>query len=53
MDNGGAPIIGLLDIAALLWFLIAWIGYVAYTKRCNIQNRRGLLAAMNRVREQR
>ncbi len=52
MDDPNGPIIGLLDITALLWFLAAWIGYVAYTKRCNIKNRRGLLAAMNRVREQ-
>jgi uncharacterized membrane protein len=51
VDNAGNPIIGILDIVALVWFLVAWIGYVAYTKRCNIKNRRGLLAAMNRVRE--
>lgn len=44
--------IPILDIVALLWFFGAWVGYVAYTKRCNLKNRRGLLAAMNRVREQ-
>ena len=43
--------ISLLDIVALFWFLVAWIGYVAYAKRCNIRNGRGLLAMMNRVRD--
>lgn len=41
-----------LDIAALAWFLGCWIGYVIYTKRCNLKRKRGLLAAMNRMREQ-
>lgn len=44
--------IPLLDIAALLWFVACWISYVVYTKRCNLKSRRGLLAAMNKVREQ-
>lgn len=44
--------ISALDIAALIWFLACWIGYVVYTKRCNLKRKRGLLAAMNRVREQ-
>jgi uncharacterized membrane protein len=44
--------IPLLDIIAMLWFLGCWAGYVIYSKRCNLKNRRGLLAAMNRVREQ-
>ena len=52
LENTGDPIIGFLDIAALLWFLVAWVGYVAYTKRRNIKQRNGLLAEMNRVREQ-
>lgn len=42
----------LQDLAALLWYLVAWVGYVAYTKRVNLKGQRGLLAAMNRVREQ-
>lgn len=41
-----------LDVAALLWFIACWISYVLYTKRCNLRNQRGLLAAMNAVREQ-
>jgi uncharacterized membrane protein len=44
--------IPLLDAAALLWFIGCWAGYVVYTKRCNLKKRRGLLAAMNQVREQ-
>ena len=45
-------IIPLLDIAALLWFVVCWISYAVYTKRCNLNRQRGLLAAMNRIREQ-
>ena len=44
--------IPLLDVCAALWFFGCWAGYVVYTKRCNLKRRRGLLAAMNRVREQ-
>jgi len=44
--------IPVLDIVALAWFISAWVSYVVYTKRCNLKNERGLLAAMNRVREQ-
>lgn len=50
MQNDTA--IPLLDIVALLWFVACWISYVVYTKRCNLKSRRGLLAAMNKVREQ-
>jgi uncharacterized membrane protein len=42
----------ILDIVALAWFIGVWISYVVYTKRCNLNRQRGLLAAMNRVREQ-
>lgn len=41
-----------LDLTALAWFVVIWIGYVVYTKRCNLKGRKGLLAAMNRMREQ-
>lgn len=45
-------VIPVLDIGALLWFVVGWIGYVIYTKRCNLNRQRGLLAEMNRVHEQ-
>lgn len=51
MENN-AQLIPWLDILALGWFVLVWAGYVAYTKRCNLRRDRGLLAAMNRVREQ-
>ncbi len=50
-DNGG-QLIPALDIIAVFWFVGVWVTYVVYTKRCNLKNQRGLLAAMNRVREQ-
>ena len=50
MMQDGAPLIPLLDLAALAWFLASWTGYVAYTKRCSLSRKRGLLAAMNRTR---
>ncbi len=52
VENSGGQLIPILDIVALLWFVGAWVSYVVYTKRCNLKNQRGLLAAMNRVREQ-
>lgn len=44
--------IPLLDIIALTWFFSGWISYAAYTRRCNIKRQRGLLAAMDNVRQQ-
>jgi uncharacterized membrane protein len=44
--------IPLMDIAALLWFVGCWAIYMVYSYHCNIKNQRGLLAAMNRIREQ-
>jgi len=52
MNTSGGQLIPVLDIVALACFVLAWAAYVAYTKRCNLHNSRGLLAAMNRVREQ-
>ncbi len=52
MDDNTGFVIPLLDIGALLWFVGCWVGYVVYSKRCNLKNHRGLLATMNRVREQ-
>ena len=52
MNDAGEQLIPMLDIVALTVFVTSWIAYVAYTKRCNLQRQRGLLAAMNRVREQ-
>lgn len=52
MDDNGDRLMFLLDGIALAWFFIAWFSYVVYTKRCNLRRQRGLLAAMNRVREQ-
>lgn len=34
----------------MLWLVILWGGYVAYTKRSNLLHQRGLLAAMNQMR---
>lgn len=44
--------IPLPDVVALLCFITAWGTYVAFTKRRNLREQQGLLAAMNRVREQ-
>ena len=52
MGDTTVQTIPVLDIVALAWFISAWVSYVVYTKRCNLKNERGLLAAMNRVREQ-
>ncbi len=52
MNDTGEQLIPVLDIVALTVFVVTWIAYVAYTKRCNLHGQRGLLAAMNRVREQ-
>ena len=52
MNDAGEQLIPVLDIVALTVFVTSWIAYVAYTKRCNLHRQRGLLAAMNRVREQ-
>jgi uncharacterized membrane protein len=52
MASDSDSVLPILDLIALLWFIAAWIGYVAYTKRRNLRDRHGLLAAMNRVREQ-
>lgn len=52
MNDAGEQLIPVLDIVALTVFVTSWITYVAYTKRCNLHRQRGLLAAMNRVREQ-
>ena len=52
MDNASTQLIPVLDVVALIAFVGTWISYVFYTKRRNINNRHGLLAAMNRVREQ-
>jgi len=41
-----------LDVAALLWFVIIWIGYIGFTRyRCN-KVKSGLLARMNIIRKE-
>ncbi len=52
MDNDSGFVIPLLDLSALLWFVVCWTSYIVYTKRCNLNSRRGLLAAMSGIREQ-
>ncbi|MCB1800343.1 MAG: DUF599 domain-containing protein [Gammaproteobacteria bacterium] len=52
MDETSAQLIPTLDLVALIAFLGTWVSYVFYTKRRNIHSKHGLLAAMNRVREQ-
>ena len=41
----------LLDTVALVWFVLSWAGYLAYTKRGK-QHRPSLLNAMNQWREE-
>lgn len=43
--------LSMLDLVALFWFIASWTGYVIYTRRCNLKHQRGLLAAMNRMRD--
>lgn len=44
--------ITVLDLAALLWFFLMWIGYVIFTRyRCDTKNA-GLVAKMNQVRKE-
>lgn len=44
--------ISILDILALLWFVIAWVGYIRFSKKkCNEENI-GLIAEMNIVRKE-
>ena len=52
LGTNGEQLIPTLDMVALVWYIGVWISYVVYTKRRNLKNQRGLLAAMNRVREQ-
>lgn len=52
MDLTTAAGISAFDIAALTWFILCWFGYVVYAKHQNLKHNRGLLAAMNEVREQ-
>jgi len=52
VNHDSANLIPLLDAGALLWYVACWIGYVAYTKRRNLDKQHGLLAAMNRIRAQ-
>lgn len=41
-----------LDLCALAWFFLMWIGYVAFTHyRCDTKNA-GLVAEMNRIRKE-
>ncbi len=44
--------ISVLDVLALLWFVIVWIGYIRFTRyKCNT-DKTGLIAQMNRVRNE-
>ena len=52
MESNSDFVIPLLDIGALIWFVACWVVYVVYSKRRNLKHHRGLLATMNRVREQ-
>ena len=52
MGDPSTQLFPVLDVIALVAFVGSWTSYVVYTKRRNINDRRGLLAAMNRVREQ-
>ncbi|MDJ0740065.1 MAG: DUF599 domain-containing protein [Gammaproteobacteria bacterium] len=52
MGDAAGQLIPTLDLLALVGYVGAWFGYVVHTKRRNLHQKRGLLAAMNRVREQ-
>jgi uncharacterized membrane protein len=52
MYDDSAFVLPIIDVLALLWFIGCWVGYTAYSKRRNLRDQQGLLAAMNRVREQ-
>ena len=41
-----------LDLLALSWFVVIWIGYIIFTRyRCDSKNT-GLVAEMNRIRKE-
>lgn len=50
MNADNSFIIPLLDIAALAWFAVGWLGYLRYSKQRNSVEGKGLIAAMDAVR---
>ncbi|MGK0272980.1 MAG: putative membrane protein [Cocleimonas sp.] len=52
MQNITSLGISLLDIIALLWFVIAWFGYIRFSKNKCINQKIGLIAEMNTVRKE-
>lgn len=40
-----------LDMFALTWFLLCWVGYHIYSRRRNLKEHQGLLAKMNDMRQ--
>lgn len=52
MSDTVSQTVPVVDLVALAWFVGAWLSYISYTKRCNQKKKRGLLAAMDLVREQ-
>lgn len=52
MQNFNQTGISILDVMALLWFVIIWFGYIRYTRhKCN-KHKSGLLAAMDVIRKE-
>ena len=44
--------ISILDVLALLWFVIVWFGYIRFSRiKCNVDNI-GLIAEMNAIRKE-
>ena len=44
--------ISFLDVLALLWFLVVWVGYIRFSRRKCTEDQIGLIAEMNRVRRE-
>lgn len=52
MESYSTTGISVFDVIALIWFVGIWIAYLKYTRFKSLQQNKGLLAAMNRKREQ-
>ena len=52
MQNLSEIGISILDVLALLWFVIVWIGYIRFTHYKYNTDKTGLLAEMNSVRKE-
>jgi len=44
--------ISLIDVLALLWFVLVWIGYTRFSRKKSTVQKVGLIAEMNQVRKE-